>query len=145
MIRASQSISRWKARHSAVVLFGVALNLAFALPLLFLPRWVLGLFDIPAGPSTIWPQFAGGLLILLSVFYLPMTWDLDRYRIFAWLAVFPSRSFGVAFFLIALLQGEPGGFFVAVLIDGVIAIAALFCLIRIVALEQAVAEGRAQP
>lgn len=145
MTRARQSISRWKARHSAIVLFGIALNLTFALPLLVCPRWVLGLFDIPAGPSTVWPQFAGGLLILLSVFYLPTAWDLDRYRIFAWLAIFPSRSFGVAFFLIAILRGEPGGFFVAVLIDGSIAIATLVCLIRIVTLEQALADGRAQP
>lgn len=144
-MRSRQSISRWKARHSAIVLFGIVLNLALAVPLLFWPRWVLGLFDIPAGPSTIWPQFSGGLLILLSVFYLPMTWDIDRYRVFAWLAVFPSRSFGVAFFLIALLRGEPGGFFVAVLIDGSIAIASLYCLIRIVTLEQAIADGRAQP
>ena len=144
-MRSRQSISRWKARHSAIVLFGIVLNLALAVPLLFWPRWVLGLFDIPAGPSTIWPQFSGGLLILLSVFYLPMTWDIDRYRVLAWLAVFPSRSFGVAFFLIALLRGEPGGFFVAVLIDGSIAIASLYCLIRIVTLEQAIADGRAQP
>ena len=107
----------------------------------FAPRLILAFFDIPAGPSTIWPQFAGGLLILLSVFYLPMTWDLDRYRVFAWLAVFPSRSFGVAFFLVALLRGEPGGFFVAILIDGVIAIASLWCLIHITRLEQALAGG----
>lgn len=144
-MRSRQSISRWKARHSAIVLLGILLNLSLAVPLLFFPRWVLGLFDIPAGPSTIWPQFAGGLLILLSAFYLPMTWDLDRYRVFAWLAVFPSRSFGVAFFLVALLRGEPGGFFVAVLIDGAIAIASLYCLIRIVTLEQAIADGRVQP
>ena len=140
---ARHSLSRWKFRHGVVVWIGIALNLLVAVPLLFAPLWVLGLFDVPAG-QTIWPRFAGGLLILLSVFYIPMTWDLDRHRIFAWLAVFPARSFGVVFFLVAVLgYSQPAGFFVGVLIDGAISIASLYCLIRIVQLEQDIATGRA--
>ncbi len=139
---ARHSLSRWKFRHSLVVWVGIVLNLALAVPLLFAPLWVLGIFGVPAGPSTIWPQFAGGLLIILSVFYVPMSIDLDRYRIFAWLAIFPSRTFGVVFFLSAVLAGAPAGYFVGVLIDGSIAIASLYCLIQIVRLEQGIASGQ---
>ena len=139
---ARHSLSRWKFRHAVVVWTGIALNLALAVPLLFAPRWVLALFGIPVEASTIWPQFAGGLLILLSVFYVPMTFDLDRYRVFAWLSVFPSRTFGVVFFLTALLGGAPAGFFAGVLIDGVIAIASLYCLIQIAKLEQDIVTGQ---
>lgn len=142
-VAARHSLSRWKFRHSLVVWIGIILNLLLAVPLLLAPHWVLGVFDVPVGSSTIWPRFSGGLLILLSVFYVPMTFDLDRYRIFAWLAVFPSRTFGVVFFLAAVLgYGEPGGFIAGVLIDGVISIASLYCLIRISSLEQHVVYGR---
>ena len=82
------------------------------------------------------------LLIILSAFYVPMTLDLDRYRIFAWLAVFPSRTFGAILFLVAVLgYGQSAGFIIGVLIDGSIAIASLYCLIRISSLEQDIMTG----
>ena len=69
-----------------------------------------------------------------------MPFDLDRYRVFAWLAVFPSRSFGVVFFLTAVLvYGQPGALIFGALIDGSISIASLWCLIRIVRIEQEIA------
>ena len=137
---ARHSLGLWKFRHSVVVWIGILLNLCFALPLLLAPLWLFGLFDAPAGPSLVWPRFAGGLLIVVSVFYVPMTFDLDRYRVFAWLAVFPSRSFGVVFFLTAVLvYSQPDALIFGVLIDGSVAIASLWCLIRIVAIEQAIA------
>ena len=139
---ARPSLSRWKFRHGVIVWIGIVLNLLLAVPLLFNPHWVLDLFGVPAA-QTIWPRFAGGLLILLSIFYMPMTWDLDRHRVFAWLAVFPSRTFGVVFFLTAVLgYGQPAGFIAGVLIDGAISIASLYCLIRIVRLEQNIVTGR---
>ena len=139
---ARASLSRWKFRHSVIVWIGIVLNLLFAVPLLFTPVWVLELFGVPVA-QTIWPRFAGGLLILLSIFYIPMTWDLDRHRVFAWLAVFPSRTFGVVFFLTAVLgYGQPAGFIAGVLIDGIISIASLHCLIRIVRLERNIMTGR---
>lgn len=139
---ARASISRWKTRHAAVVWIGILLNLGFALPLIFCPDWILGLFDIRAD-QRIWPRFAGLLLLILSVFYIPGAVDVDRYRIPAWLAVFPSRSLGVIFFSLAVLvYDQPVGFLSGVLLDGVIGVASLWCLIRLSALEQQVAEGR---
>lgn len=136
------SLSAWKLRHSIVIWAGIVLNLSLAVPLLLAPLMTLAFFKAPGG-DTVWTPFAGGLLIMLSVFYVPMTLDLDRYRVFAWLAVFPSRTFGVIFFLTAVLvYGQPSALFLGVLIDGAIGIASLYCLIQITQLEQGVVTGR---
>jgi len=120
---------------------GILLNFAFVLPLLFWPEWILGLFQIPVN-QLIWPRFSALLLGLLSIFYIPATLDIDRYRVFAWLAVFPSRTFGAVFFFIAVFVfDQPLGFLVGVLLDGSVGVLTLFCLIRILRLEQAIAEG----
>lgn len=126
----------WKYRHGAVTALGIGANLLFAIPLLVAPEAILHLFGIPAY-ELIWPRFAGGLLILLSCFYAPMVVDLDRFRVLAWLQIFPSRLFGVLFFLIAVLGfGAPAGFLAGALLDGIVSIALLTCLIRITKLEQ---------
>ena len=136
-----QSISRWKLRHSLIVWLGIVLNMGFVIPLLFAPVWLLDLFGLRVEPL-IWTQFAGLLLAIISVFYIPATIDIDRYRIFAWLSVFPSRSFGVLFFsFMVFLAHQPAAFLLGVALDGGIGIASLWCLIRIVTLEQEIAEG----
>ncbi len=135
------SISRWKFRHALIVWLGILLNMGFVIPLLFAPTWFLDLFGLKAEPL-IWPRFAGLLLLILSVFYIPATLDLDRYRIFAWLSVFPSRTFGVLFFsFMVFLAHQPTAFLLGVVLDGSIGIASLWCLIKIVVLEQQIAEG----
>jgi hypothetical protein len=134
---APQDLSVWIARHSLLVWLGIVLNLLFIVPLLFDPAWLLGLFNIPSDPS-LWPRFAGLLLLIVTVFYIPPTIDLERYRANAWLAIFPSRSFGATFFFLAVVVfDQPPGFIVGVLLDGVIGLATLYCLIRVTALERA--------
>ncbi|WP_347267773.1 hypothetical protein [Paracoccus sp. (in: a-proteobacteria)] len=136
-----QSLSRWKARHAVVVWLGIVLNAGFVISLLFAPVWFLGLFGLTAEPL-LWPRFAGLLLGILTIFYIPATLDIDRYRIFAWLSVFPSRSAGVLFFsYMVFLAQQPAAFLLGVALDGGIGIASLWCLIRVVALEQQIAEG----
>ncbi len=134
------SLTRWILRHALVVWLGIVLNLFFALPLLFYPEWLIGLFGLPYGP-TVWPRFIGVLLIILSVFYVPATLDIDRYRIFAWLHVLPGRTLGVVFFTLAVFAyGQPYGFLVAVLLDGLIGSISLYCLIRATELEAQLAQ-----
>jgi hypothetical protein len=142
MTEGPASLARWKYRHTVVVLIGIALNLAYCAPLLICPAWTLALFGIPVGSTTFWPRLVGGLLILISTFYVPMTVDLDRYRIFAWLSILPSRTFGATFLFIAVLgYGFAGGFLVPAVIDAGVAIASLWCLIHVARIEQALAEG----
>ena len=134
-------LSRWKIRHAAIVWLGIFLNLGFIIPLLFWPEWFLSLFGLRAEPL-IWPRFAGLLLGILSIFYIPATLDIDRYRIFAWLSHNPSRTCGALFFsAMVFLAHQPAPFLLGVALDGGIGIASLWCLIRIVSLEQEIAEG----
>lgn len=136
------SLSRWKFRHAVVIWIGILLNLSYCVPLLFAPAATLRFFGIAADSSTFWPRLVGGLLILISTFYAPMTFDLDRFRIFAWLSILPSRTFGAVFLFTAVLVfGYAPGFLVPAVIDGGIAIAALYCMIKVVRIEQALATG----
>lgn len=132
-----QSLSKWIARHTFFVWLGILLNLFFVAALIFAPAWVLRLFNIPPEES-LWPQFAGLLLFIVTLYYIPPTIDLERYRVNAWLAIFPSRSFGATFFFLAVFVFDhPPGFLAAVLLDGGIGLATLICLTRVTALERA--------
>ncbi len=142
MTEGHSSLARWKFRHTVVVLIGIALNLAYCAPLLIWPEATLALFGIPPEITTFWPRLVGGLLILISTFYVPTAVDIDRYRVFAWLSILPSRTFGATFLFIAVLGfGFAGGFLVPAVIDAGVAIASLWCLIHIVRIEQALDGG----
>jgi hypothetical protein len=104
-------------------------------PLLFVPRWFLDLFDIPL-KELIWARESAGLLMIISVFYVPAAVDFSRYRANAYIAVFPSRTFGATFFFFAvLLFGQPLGFLSISFVDALIGATTLYCLIRIRKLE----------
>ena len=76
------------------------------------PVFCFSLLHIPPDYS-IWVRFSANLLFLLSVFYIPAIWDLQRYRANAWFAVFPSRIFGTVFFTVAVFCfDQPAGFLV---------------------------------
>jgi len=131
------SISIWTARHALFVWLGIVLNLLLIVPLLFDPLWLLGLFNLPLN-QPIWARFAGLLLLIISVFYIPATIDLERYRVNAWFAIIPSRSFGATFFFVAVFVfDQPPGFIVGILVDGFIGLVTLYCLIRVTTLEHA--------
>src|SRR6516225_3414849 len=137
------SISVWILRHTILVWFGIFLNTLFIIPLLFFPRWMLNLFNIPLGDEQlIWARASAGLLMIISVFYVPAALDLGRYRANAYIAIFPSRSFGALFFFFAVvLFGQPPGFLSISLVDAFIGATTLYCLIRITALERQQAAG----
>jgi hypothetical protein len=86
---------RWFRR---VLWLGILANLALAVPTLLAPAALIALSGLPEATPTLWPQFAGLLLLLLSVFYAPAAVDPVRYRAVAWLAV-ASRLAGVIFFV----------------------------------------------
>lgn len=130
------TVTTWIARYAILVWFGIFLNLLFIIPLLFFPRWMLDLFHIPL-EELIWARAAAGLLMIISVFYIPAAIDFARYRANAWIAVFPSRTFGATFFFFAVvLFGEPPGFLSISFVDALIGSTTLYCLIRIRKLEK---------
>jgi hypothetical protein len=74
--------------------------------------------------------------MIISVFYLPAAIDFFRYRANAYIAVFPSRTFGATFFFFAVVVfGQPPGFLSISFVDALIGSTTLYCLIRIKALE----------
>jgi hypothetical protein len=86
---------RWFKR---VLWLGILSNFGLAVPTMFAPARMLEFSSLPMATPLLWTQFAGLLLVLLSLFYMPAGIDLDRYRAVAWLAV-GSRLAGVVFFV----------------------------------------------
>jgi hypothetical protein len=86
---------RWFKR---VLWIGILANAALAVPTLVAPEAMLRLTSFPAATPLVWPQFAALLLVLLSVFYMPAGFDLDRYWAIAWLAA-GARFAGFVFFV----------------------------------------------
>lgn len=120
--------TRW---HAKAVAFGIFLNILLIVPLLFFPAEFLSFVGAPTD-KLIWPRFAAILLIIISVFYIPAIIDLKRYRVIAWLAIFPSRCFGFTFFSIAVfVYDQPMAFLLGVLIDGSVAVITLYFLSRV--------------
>lgn len=117
--------------HGRVVWLDIFVNMLFVFPLVFAPAWILGLLRIPLD-QLIWARVAGMLLFIISVFYIPATWDLRRYRATAWIAIFPSRSFGATFFFVAVLVfGQPKGYLPIAIVDAVIGLVTLILLVRV--------------
>jgi bacteriorhodopsin len=84
------------------VWIGVLVNFSLALAAIFAPDWLLRTMGFDVAYPNIWPRFAGWLLILLSLFYIPGANDPTRYRANAVLSVC-ARFAGVAFFTGAVL------------------------------------------
>jgi hypothetical protein len=135
------TVSAWILRHTILVWFGIFLNALFIIPLLFFPQSFLDLFNIPL-EELIWARASAGLLMIISVFYVPAAVDFVRYRANACIAVFPSRTFGATFFFIAVVLFEqPPGFLTISFVDALIGSTTLFCLIRINKLEKQARES----
>ena len=123
---AENSVSVWIARHTILVWFGIFLNILFIVPLLFFPQWMLDLFHIPL-EELIWARASAGLLMIISVFYVPAAVDFYRFRANAYIAVFPSRTFGATFFFFAVMFfGQPAGFLSISFVDALIGSTTLF-------------------
>jgi hypothetical protein len=109
----------------------------FVVPLALLPKWFLGVLNIPLN-QPIWGQTAAMLLFIISVFYVPGAIDPVRYRLSAWMHVFPSRTCGSTFFVIAVVFfGQPLGFLSIALVDAFFGLTTLYCLVQMTREEPA--------
>ncbi|XSG84144.1 MAG: hypothetical protein ACPW60_10415 [Methylohalobius sp. ZOD2] len=123
--------------HTRLVQIGIAINLLFVVGLCFFPRQLLDFLSIPL-EHLIWARASGMLLFIISVFYIPPTWDLKRYRAVAWFAIFPSRTFGATFFTIAVFVfGHPKGFLSIAIVDALIGLSTCYCLWHVTQAEAA--------
>jgi magnesium-transporting ATPase (P-type) len=125
-------------RFMRVVLIGIYINVIFfVLPLVFAPGWLLGLLKIPLD-ELIWARATGMLLFIISIFYLPATWDIKRYRANAWFHILPSRTFGSTFFFVAVVAFDyPIGYLSIAVVDGIFGALSLWFLIGVTREEKA--------
>ena len=92
---------------------GILADWVLAVPTIFAPEWVLRVLGFRATGDPVWTAFAGLLVFLLSLFYIPPALNPYRYRFLAWFAVF-ARPPGVIFFFLL----NPGYYPAFGLVDG---------------------------
>ena len=89
---------------------GFVVNMAFALPALFAPRFLEGLADWNISNTPYWLQNVGILLVIISVMYIPAIQDPFRYLFISYLLVAGRFSAGVLFLVGILSMNFPSGF-----------------------------------
>jgi len=104
----ARMVSSWRFRPAAnahhasfraLVLLGVALNLAFAAAALVAPAWLAAWLHTTNVTFTfLWLGNCGMLLLQIALFALPLANDPVKYPVHAWLNV-ASRFFGAGFWL----------------------------------------------
>lgn len=96
---------------------GILVNLGFLLPALFAPYGMLAWLRLPRGGETIWIRAAGGMLLLLSLLYVPAAIDPFRYRANAALLVVGRIISGVFWFWMVLFYDAPRGLLVLAYVE----------------------------
>ncbi|MGJ5632319.1 hypothetical protein [Nostoc sp. CALU 1950] len=90
-------MNKYAVWFRALVWLGVIQNCVMGIPAIFAPSWLLELLHQRPTEDPVWTSFAGLLVVLLSLFYIPGGNDPYRYTSNAVLAIF-ARSQGVIFF-----------------------------------------------
>jgi|SRR5688500_13395503 len=123
-------MNRYTLWYSRLVWTGIAVNILFVIPLALHPGWFLRLLKIPLD-QLIWGQTGAMTLFIITVFYIPGAMDSTRYRLVAWMHVFPARICGGTFFLVAVLFfGQPLGFLSIAVVDTFFGLTTLYCLVQ---------------
>jgi len=131
----AKTLEQYTQCHSKVVTIGIIANLIFIAPLILFPACFLQFLGVHLD-GLIWARVSGFLLLLVSILYIPAVINLDRYRVNAWLAIFPSRTFGTVFFAVQVfIFDQPGSFLIGSLVDITFASLSLYYLVRITVLE----------
>lgn len=133
---ATERYQQLAARYKCVTWFGIFLNCLFIFPLLLIPRFTLDLLGIPLD-QLIFARTAGLLLLWISIFYIPASVNLKKYRVYAWIAAFPTRFGGATFFWVAVFAfGQPKGYLSIAVVDSLIFVLWMRILFQVRALER---------
>lgn len=120
-----------------VIWTGIGINMLFVIPLFFFPTTLFALLGIPL-TDTILARASGMLLFIISVFYIPAAWDVDRYRANAWFHCIPSRLCGATYFTVmVLIFKAPLGYLSIAIVDALFLVLVLRLLLQITAEERA--------
>ena len=107
--------NKYAKRFGIAVWIGILADWVLGIPVIFFPQAVLNLLGFRPTVDPVWTAFAGLLVVLLSLFYIPGALNPYRYRFNAWLAVF-ARPPGVIFFFLL----NPGYYPAFGILDGVL-------------------------
>ena len=144
-MEAAERYHQLARRYKWVTWLGIVLNSLFIFPLLIAPKWFLALFGLAVDPL-LWGRIAAILLLWITVFYIPASIDLRKYRVFAWLAIFPSRTGGATFFFGAvLIFGYPLGYLSIAVVDLFILVLQLIVLVKVRKVERAALNVTGKP
>jgi hypothetical protein len=89
---------------------GLVVNLLFALPALFAPRFLESLLSVGNTNTPGWLQNVGILLVIISTMYIPAMRDPFRYLFISYLLIAGRFSAGVLFLCGLLFMNYPSGF-----------------------------------
>lgn len=132
----AERYARLAQRYKWVTWFGIFLNCLFIFPLLLIPRFTLDLLRIPLD-ELIFARTAGLLLLWISIFYIPAAGNLKKYRVYAWIAAFPTRFGGASFFYVAVFVfGYPKGYLAIAFVDSLIFVLWVIILLKVRAVER---------
>jgi hypothetical protein len=89
---------------------GFLVNMIFALPAVFAPRFLEGLANLGITNTPYWLQNIGVLLLIISVMYIPAIQDPFRYLFIAYLLIAGRFAAGILFLTGLLFMNFPSGF-----------------------------------
>jgi hypothetical protein len=105
-----------------LIWLGILTNLAFALPALFAPSWLLTNLSLSSAHPLIWLNDAGGLLFFLTCMYVPAAADPFRYRVNAAVAVVGRVAFGIFWFWQVAFAAYPREYLNFSYVDGTLGV-----------------------
>ena len=125
-------MSRSRTWFKYVVWFGIVLNWAFAVYVLFVnPMRLLEWLGLGTVNNTIWMVNYCVLLAILSCFYIPAAADPLRYRANAWLLIVGRLVPASTFFVGVAMGFMPRGFLALGTGDGLVGLVELLLLTRL--------------
>jgi hypothetical protein len=101
---------------------GILLNLLFAIPAVFCPRWLLEVLNLPHTSQTVWLRDAGGLLFFLTFMYVAAARNPFRYAFNAAVMVVGRVAFAAFWFWVVCFADYPREFLKLGIADLVIAV-----------------------
>jgi hypothetical protein len=113
----SDAIARPLKWFRVTVGLGFGVNMLFALPALFAPRFLEGLLQVGITNTPGWLQNVGILLVIISTMYIPAMRDPFRYLFISYLLIAGRFAAGVLFLSGLLFMNYPSGFWTLALND----------------------------
>jgi|SRR5690606_4519967 len=126
----NHTINFYFRTHRIVGTLGAIANFFLALSLLFATSKTLAILKVDLD-QLIWAKFSGGLIFIITCYYVPELLDLKKYRLNAWLSVFIRGSSALFYSLSVLFFLQQPGFLIIAMLDLCIGAASFILLYKL--------------